>query len=110
LSELYLPIKNFMAFIGLPWTPGSLQKAELKATYRIGNTRPLTVDRTLVEFYCDEKRAKIWVPDFARTGFHEWFEVPHQTFDYSTGGTMLKIRNVARGNQSAYSVGIKPAD
>jgi hypothetical protein len=108
LQESYIPIKNFMEFLNLPWTPGHTQKAELKATYRIGNTRPLTLERTLVQFYCDEKRARVWVPEFARTGFHEWFEVPGQTFDFARGGTMLKIHNAARGNQAAYSVGIKP--
>jgi hypothetical protein len=101
-------MKHFMEFIGLPWKLGTTQKAELKATYRMGNTRPLTIDRTLVEFYCDEARAKIWVPEFTRTGFHEWFEIPHQSFDFAPGGSMLKIRNAARGNQAAYTVGIKP--
>jgi hypothetical protein len=108
VHEHYLAIKHFMESIGLRWQPGSSQKAELKATYRMGNTRPLTIDRTLVEFYCDEKRARVWVPEFARTSFHEWFEVPHQTFDFAPGGSMLKIRNAARGNQAAYTVGIKP--
>jgi len=109
VQDLTLPIKNFMASIGLEWRPGTTQRAELKCTYRIGNTRPLTIDRTLVEFYCDEKRAKVLVPEFTRTSFHEWFEVPRQQFDFTPGGTMLKIRNEARGNAAAYSVGIKPA-
>ena len=108
MQEPYLAIKNFMEFIGLPWQLGKTFKAELKCTYRMGNTRPLTIERTVVEFYCDEKRAKVFVPEFARTSFHEWFEAPRQTFDYAPGGTMLKIRNPAHGNQAAYTVGIKP--
>ena len=108
MQDPILAIKNFMAFVGLQWKPGTTQKAELKCTYRIGNTRPLTIDCTVVEFYCDEKRPKVSVPEFTRTSFHEWFEVPRQSFDYTPGGTMLKIRNEARGNQAAYSVGIKP--
>lgn len=108
MHENYQAIQQFMESIGLRWRSGSTEKAELKATYRMGNTRPLTIDRTLVEFYCDEKRARVWVPEFARTSFHEWFEVPHQTFSFAPGGSMLKIGNAARGNQAAYTVGLKP--
>ncbi|VFR22527.1 hypothetical protein ANDA3_2069 [plant metagenome] len=101
-------MKNFLASLGLPWTPGKTQRAELKASYRIGNTRPLTVERTTVEFNCDENRPRIWVPEFARTSFHVWFEAPQQSFDFAPNGTMLKIRNTAHGNAGAYTVGLKP--
>ncbi len=108
MSDPILPIKNFMASIGLPWEPGKIQRAELKASYRIGNTRPMTLDRTVVEFSCNDERPRVWVPEFARTSFHVWFEVPLQSFDFSPNGNMLKIRNAARGNAAAYTVGIKP--
>lgn len=101
-------IKGFMAFLGLKWVPGTTQKAELRASYRMGNSRPFNLDRTLVEFECSDRRPKVWVSEFARTSFHEWFELPHQSFEYSPGGTMLKIRNEARGSQPKYMVGIKP--
>jgi hypothetical protein len=101
-------IEQFMESIGLTWSPGSTERAELKVSYRIGNTRPLGIDRTLVEFHCDPKRAKVWVPEFSRTSFHQWFEVPYQEFEFTPGGSMLKIKAPARGNAPPYSVGIKP--
>ena len=52
-------IEKFMESVGLAWHPGSTERAELKVSYRIGNTRPLGIDRTLVEFHCDPKRAKV---------------------------------------------------
>lgn len=104
----YEAIKKFMEAVDLPWTPGNPQQAELRVSYRIGNTRPLGIDSTLVEFHCDERKAKVWVPEFSRTSFHQWFEVPHQEFEYTNGGSMLKIKAAARGNAPPYSVGIKP--
>ncbi|WP_439810887.1 hypothetical protein QCN28_18320 [Bordetella bronchiseptica] len=101
-------IKQFMQAIGLPWTPGRAESAELRASYRIGSGRPLNIDRTRVEFHCDDARAKVWVPEFARTSFHQWFEVAYQDFEYSPGASMLKIKAAARGNAAAYSVGLKP--
>lgn len=101
-------IKGFMASIGLSWQSGTTQKAELRASYRMGNGRPLNLDRTLVMFECDERKPKVWVPEFKRTSFHEWFEIPHQSFEYASGSSMLKIRNEARGSQPKYMVGIKP--
>jgi len=101
-------IEHFMESIGLTWPPGRVARAELRVSYRIGNTRPLGIDRTLVEFHCDAKRAKVWVPEFSRTSFHQWFEVPYQDFEYTPGGSMLKIKAAARGNAPPYSVGIKP--
>ena len=72
-------IEHFMESIGLVWRPGATASAELRASYRIGNTRPLGIDCTLVEFHCDAKRPKIWVP--ARTSFHHQLsEVPYQGF------------------------------
>ncbi|WZB63528.1 hypothetical protein WJ970_12020 [Achromobacter xylosoxidans] len=87
-----------MESIGLVWRPGATASAELRASYRIGNTRPLGIDCTLVEFHCDAKRPKIWVPEFSRTSFHQWFEVPYQDFEFTPGGSMLKIKAAARGN------------
>jgi len=104
----YEAIQQFMQSIGLPWVPGKTAQATLRVSYRIGNTRPLGIDRTMVEFHCDETRAKVWVPEFARTSFHQWFEIQHQVFEYAPGGSMLKIKAAARGNAPAYSVGIKP--
>lgn len=104
----YQAIEQFMATIGLTWAPGTTQKAELRAGYRLGSSRPLNIDRTLVEFHCDERKAKVWVPEFSRTSFHQWFEVPYQDFEFSPHGSMLKIKTAARGNAPPYSVGIKP--
>jgi hypothetical protein len=101
-------IEQFMESIGLTWQPGATESAELRVSYRIGNTRPLGIDRTLVEFHCDARRAKVWVPEFSRTSFHQWFEVPLQDFEFTPGGSMLKIKAAARGNAPPYSVGIKP--
>ncbi|AHC49552.1 hypothetical protein U2261_03515 [Achromobacter xylosoxidans] len=101
-------IEQFMMSIGLTWQPGRTESAELRASYRIGNTRPLGIDRTLVEFHCDAKRPKVWVPEFSRTSFHQWFEVPFQEFEFTPGGSMLKIKAAARGNAPPYSVGLKP--
>ena len=78
-------IEHFMVSIGLTWQPGRTQSAELRASYRIGNTRPLGIDCTLVEFHCDSKRPKVWVPEFSRTSFHQWFEVPFQDFEFTPG-------------------------
>ena len=104
----YQAMKHFMEIIDLPWTPGTSQRAELRVSYRMGNSRPLNIERAMVEFHCDEHRAKIWVPEFLRTSFHEWFEIPHQEFEFTPGGTMLKIKMPARGNTAPYLVGIKP--
>ncbi len=101
-------MKEFMESIGLPWKLGTQQRADLRVSYRIGDTRPLNIDVTLVEFHCDLKKPKIWIPEFARTSFYEWFEVPYQDFEYTGGGSMLKIKAAARGNAAPYSVGIKP--
>ena len=98
-------IEHFMESIGLSWRPGATERAELKVSYRIGNTRPLGIDRTLVEFHCDPKRAKVWVQEFSRNSFHHWFEVPYQEFVFTPGGSMLKIKSAARGNAPPYSVG-----
>ena len=108
-SQLYRgieAIEHFMESIGLVWRPGATASAELRASYRIGNTRPLGIDCTLVEFHCDAKRPKIWVPEFSRTSFHQWFEVPYQDFEFTPGGSMLKIKAAARARP--YSVGLKP--
>ncbi|KCB24500.1 hypothetical protein ACLQ8Z_22560 [Bordetella hinzii] len=101
-------IEHFMALIGLQWQPGTVQRAEVRASYRLGPARPLIIDHTEVEFHCDERRAKVWVPEFQRTSFHQWFEVPYQEFEYTPGGSMLKIKAPARGNAPPYSVGLKP--
>ncbi|MBB1627625.1 hypothetical protein [Achromobacter sp. UMC71] len=101
-------IEHFMESVGLTWRPGTTQGADLRVSYRIGNTRPLGIDCTLVEFHCDAKRPKVWVPEFSRTSFHQWFEVPFQEFEFTPGGSMLKIKAAARGNAPPYSVGIKP--
>lgn len=101
-------IKHFMAAIGLTWQPGGTESAALRASYRIGNTRPLNIERARVEFHCDARRPKVWVPEFSRTRFHQWFEVPLQEFEFTPGGSMLKIKASARGNAPPYSVGIKP--
>jgi hypothetical protein len=108
MSQGYQAMQEFMESVGLPWTPGKTASAELRVSYRIGNTRPLGIDRTMVEFHCDEKRAKVWVPEFSRTSFHQWFEIPHQDFEFTRGGSMLKIKAAARGNAPPYTVGIKP--
>jgi hypothetical protein len=107
MSQGYQAIQQFMESIGLQWVPGTSARADLRVSYRIGNTRPLTIDRTEVEFHCDERKAKVWVPEFSRTSFHQWFEIPHQDFDFTPGGSMLKIKAAARGNAPPYSVGIK---
>ena len=43
-------IEHFMESVGLTWRPGSTEGADLRVSYRIGNTRPLNIDCTLVEF------------------------------------------------------------
>ncbi|CAJ49377.1 hypothetical protein BAV1769 [Bordetella avium 197N] len=101
-------IKHFMALIGLEWQTGTAQRALVYASYRLGPARPLIIESTEVEFECDERRAKVWVPEFQRTSFHQWFEVPLQEFEFTPGGSMLKIRAPARGNAPPYIVGLKP--
>gem|GEM_PF-357843 len=96
-------IEHFMESIGLTWRPGQAERAELRVSYRIGNTRPLGIDRTLVEFHCDAKRAKVWVPEFSRTSFHQWFEVPYQEFEFTPGGSMLKIKAAATRRPTAWA-------
>ena len=106
-------IEHFMESIGLVWRPGATASAELRASYRIGNTRPLGIDCTLVEFHCDAKRPKIWVPEFSRTSFHQWFEVPYQDFEFTPGGSMLKIKAAARATRPVQrgpqAAGLTPA-
>ena len=104
-------IEHFMESIGLVWRPGATASAELRASYRIGNTRPLGIDCTLVEFHCDAKRPKIWVPEFSRTSFHQWFEVPYQDFEFTPGGSMLKIKAAARApvQRGPQAAGLTPA-
>ena len=41
-------IEQFMESIGLTWRPGSTESAELRVSYRIGNTRPLGIDLSLI--------------------------------------------------------------
>ncbi len=103
-------LEHFMALLGLPWQPGRAERAEVRASYRLGPARPLIIEQTLVEFHCDERRAKVWVPEFQRTSFHQWFEVPLQEFEYTPGGSMLKIKAPARGNAPPYTVGLKPIE
>lgn len=103
-------IEHFLPLIGLEWRPGRIERAEVRASYRLGPARPLIIECTVVEFHCDERRAKVWVPEFQRTSFHQWFEVPLQEFEYTPGGSMLKIKAPARGNAPPYSVGLKPLD
>lgn len=101
-------IEQFMTLVGLQWEPGTVQRAEVRASYRLGTARPLNIEHTEVEFHCDPRKARVWVPEFQRTSFHQWFEISYQEFEYTPGGSMLKIKAAARGNAPAYSVGLKP--